>query len=348
VETPPEALPPLYAGWIETLLGRPVVGEPQATCRACALAPLDDGSVPPMASPPFDARVKCCTYTPALPSFLVGAVLADGSPEAAAGRATVEARLARGEGVTPFGLDHPPGFLARHKALGVGMGRDVNHRCPHLLEDATCGIWRHREGVCATWFCRHERGGLGHQAWGALKSLFAQVESKLALWCALELGVDLPALLPLIEPRVDPPAASLRAARWGSWLGRERDYYVACAERVADLAWPDVARIGGLEVEVRARAVQAAFAALDADAPPERLRVGVHQVIAVGEDSSLVVTYSPYAPIALPSALLSVLHAFDGRPTAEVLAGLADERGVALDPDFLRQLMDWQVLVPVD
>ncbi len=64
----------------------------------------------------------------------------------------------------------------------------------------------------------------------------------------------------------------------------------------------------------------------------------------------MVVTYSPYDPIGVPSLLVTVLHVFDGRPTAVILDGLRQERGLALDGALLQELLDWGLLqdVPAD
>ena len=63
-------------------------------------------------------------------------------------------------GVTPLGLARPPvqHLLYRH-GRERGFGQSVALLCPHYLGDSGgCGIWRHRNGVCATWFCKHTRG----------------------------------------------------------------------------------------------------------------------------------------------------------------------------------------------
>lgn len=64
---------------------------------------------------------------------------------------------------------------------------------PHYLDEAggRCGIWKHRKGVCATWFCKHSRGATGRRFWAMLDQLLATVERELTRWCVL--GVDLSA-----------------------------------------------------------------------------------------------------------------------------------------------------------
>jgi hypothetical protein len=333
-------LPPHVAPWIDDALGRAPAPETHATCAACALC-ADGGDGRRSKGPlTFEPAVKCCTYRPALPNYLVGAALADDTADGASGRRTVAARVAAGGvEVSPLGL------LPAADAVDLGAGAAA---CPHL-DDGRCGIWQHRHAVCSTWFCKHERGARGHAAWLSLRALLIAVERSLALWCCIEEGIDAERLARLVARggtvpglRLDPAVSP--AALWGSLAGAEQAFYVRCHERVRDLTWEDVLRITGPSVHALAAAARQAFAALDAPVP-ERLRPGTYTVLATGADGVLAQTYSVADPLGLPSLLLSVLHLFDGRPTPEVMTELADERGLSLDPDFLRTLVDFRFLV---
>jgi hypothetical protein len=57
------------------------------------------------------------------------------------------------------------------------------------------------------------------------------------------------------------------------------------------------------------------------------------------------VTFSVLDAIDLPTALLPLLPLFDGRETLEILKDLSENHDVGLELDFLRQLVDWGVLV---
>jgi hypothetical protein len=57
-----------------------------------------------------------------------------------------------------------------------------------------------------------------------------------------------------------------------------------------------------------------------------------------------VATYSPYDPLRLPSTLVGVLPAFDGRPLEQVLQTLAREEQIVLDDAFIRKLVDFEML----
>ncbi len=345
------SLPPLYAGWLaEAGIGLPE--ETTATCDTCVMCPKADGT-PPLGRWAFRPDVKCCTYTPALPNFLVGRILGEGDP----GRASVEDRIAAGVGVSPLGLVAP---LQEHlkRQAPAAAGRSVALRCPHfVVEDGTCGIWRHRNGVCATWFCKHDRGQAGFALWSAVKEMLTAVEAALARWCLLEL--DFPVgRLPAALARSGPPhpsawgphdldgAAPADPVLWGEWVGREGALYRACAERVEALSWEEVLQICGPDVGLFQRVVDAALARLASDEVPAHVVLGAMELLGMGEEGAWALTYSPHDPVGLPALLVSVLHYFDGRPLAEAAQAIAEERGLRLDDALLRTLLDWQVLVP--
>lgn len=358
---PPSTLPPLYAGWIAGLLDGPLPHESEATCESCAMWP--PAGAPADADLYFHPDTKCCTYVPDLPNFLVGRILDDADPALAPGRASLERRLDGRVGVTPLGLLRPPlqVLLYQHGAA-AGFGQATTLRCPHYRADAggACGIWRHRNGVCSTWFCKHIRGATGQRFWHALEQLLAIVERSLCRWCVLQIGVDadvLARLLPRGSDRESGGAgldaagldgtvsAEAYRAMWGMWQGRERELFRRAAALVDDLAWSDVARLGGASVEAFARVVVHAHRA-QADEPlPARLAVGAFQTIVTGRERVRVVTYSPYDPLELPRRLVDVLPYFDGRPTVEALRRIQNERGVNVQPDLVRRLVDFGVLV---
>lgn len=233
-----ETLPSLYDKWIRELLGRGVPKEERATCQSCPMVRSSSGD----GEAKFSSETKCCTYTPDLPNFLAGLVLADDDTAAATGRATLRARIERRTAVTPLSVGIPPSTAQVYGATGDSVfGRSLALRCPHYVADVgRCSIWKHRNSVCMTWFCRYVRGPIGHQFWMQTKELFRAVESQLALLCAEELLGDSEQLIAVLaesraalpERLADElvgPSSDRYAALWGSWTGREEEFFVKCS-----------------------------------------------------------------------------------------------------------------------
>lgn len=353
-------LPSPYAEWIAQVLPEAPPPEPRATCSNCAMCVSATGEVP-AAAYPFDPRVKCCTYTPILPNFRVGQVLADEDAAMEHGRRTVRERIARGVSVTPLGLGRSPKVEALHKASLNADGRALAMLCPHFVhEDGSCGIWKHRNGVCATWFCKHERGAVGRQFWTAVREWLTAVEGALARWCLLELDFEVGRLQASLvrggesePPPVDAatmdevPNEAFQQLTWGDWYGREEEFYTRCAEKVAGLSWEDIQRISGPDVALFTRVVRRAWDGMQNEGVPARLQLGHMQVLAVGPEGAIVVTDTPFDPVGIPALLLTALHYFDGRPTEDAFRALAEERGLSLDDRLLRAMLDYRVLVGV-
>ena len=353
-------LPPLYARWMDALLGESVPHETRATCDDCAMC-APEGSAEP-GTLYFSPRVKCCTYIPRLPNFLVGRALEDRDFAFSAGRATLERRIDGGVGVTPLGLETAAAYDLLYRHGTTGFGRAESMRCPHYLEEegGRCGIWRHRNAICTTWFCKYERGATGLTFWERLRDLLMAVERDLAAWCVLECGLDADAIAVLFAFRRKPEDRELlsladldgkadpKAARklWGAWLGREREFYRECAERVEPLAWKDVLRICGPVVGARARVTRQAFEALLREDLPARLTTGPFQVVSSGHEGVRAVSYLGTDPLDLTPGVLEVLPYFDGRPTTEALGAIRRELGIRVEKDLVRKLADFKILVP--
>jgi hypothetical protein len=232
-------------------------------------------------------------------------------------------------------------------------------RCPHYLheEGGLCGVWRHRESTCSTWFCKHVRGAVGQTFWRHLHQLLRTAEQTLAGWALLELGLDGTTLAHLYEPHrgrhadrltgrdVDgvPDPSDVRAS-WGHWLGRERELYHECARLVAPLAWTDVARIGGAELEIYARLVQDAYRRLMTEAVPERATTALVQITPRVGGRARLATYSASDLLDVPAVVADVLPQFDGRSTTAVLDDIRRTHGVTIDPSLVRKLTDFGVL----
>ncbi len=333
-------LPPRYADWLTELLGGTLPEEQAATCSRCAMQvdSVAEGYR-------FRADAKCCTYVPALANFLVGAAIRE--LPAGPGRASLERRLANTSVCTPHGLDVSDDERTRYQAIvdAETFGRDPHLRCPHYIDEhgGLCGIWRHRNGVCATWYCKHDRGEAGQRFWHGVEALLALVERELSHWCACQL---------LYHGAASEPASpDETVSAWDPWAARPADYYMRAAALVDELTWPEVQVIAGPELRPLVDRVLAAHAALRPVAhaspvpliPLRRLVPGNVRISHRGPETSRLVTYSDSDPLDLPSELVDLLPRFDGRPTDEVLAELASE-GIVITDALVTRLVDFAVL----
>ena len=275
------ALPPLYAAWLREVAGGPIPAETVATCDACVMLPRADGLA---AEHYFVPETKCCAFEPTLPNYLAGRILADSDAALARGRAALEERVARRVLAAPSGVRSGGLFRTLYAQTPDVFGRAPALRCPYLGPDGGCGVWRHRPGVCATWFCKHVRGQAGARFWRTADRLLRAVELDLSVWCIAELDAPATELLspgPSAEGRPEvaelggPVDTGRHGALWGGWEGREEEFYRQCARLVEPLAWQQVLAICGPGVRVLAGATRAAYERLVSDELPPRLRAAI-------------------------------------------------------------------------
>jgi hypothetical protein len=333
------ALPPLYARWLEELHGAPPPEEPRATCSSCPMTRelLQEHR--------FTTQTKCCTFFPEMTSFGVGGVLLDEHPGMAEGKKRLLARIAAGQQVTPLGVTRP-GIFLRLYGRGETFGIQPALRCPFYIEEGgLCGVWRHRESTCATWFCKHERGVLGFQFWTAQRRLLKAVEKGLSTVVAIDLGIERDALDLLltstdtIDKEQEP---GLYNGIWGDWLGRETAYYAECARRVAAMSWADVVARAEGELEGKIHEAREVWTQL-AEAPPLPELVRIRALRTAGGDGKRVLlkTYSGFDPIELAAETVTALGAIDGRSVATIVE---EQAAAGVDRALLVKLWEFGLI----
>jgi hypothetical protein len=235
-------------------------------------------------------------------------------------------------------------------------------RCPHYLEEGggRCGIWKHRESVCTTFYCKHVRGAVGAKFWKSLQRLLLATEQSLAQWCVYELDVGVEALGFLfssnpshtqdhqpdglaLDGKVD---RRLYDRAWGTWSGREQEFYREAARLVDGLEWPDILAIGGPELRICERLVRDAYSRLMSKDLPPFLEGGRMSVSQIGHASWRVTTYSATDPLECPRSLMAALPYFDGRSTLESMSLIEQREGIRLSPGLVRKLADFEILIP--
>lgn len=355
-------LPPLYATWMDELLEGPIPAETEATCEECVMCPKAGDR--PAGLTFFDPSVKCCSYMPELPNFLVGRILADENPTLAVGKETIRKRIEAGLAVTPLGLGQPSTYRLLYRQSQNAFGRSRTLRCPHYVDEngGLCSIWRHRNSVCTTYFCKFVRGAVGREFWKTLLQLLSVVEEDLAQWCVTNLDLSNEALQTLIAPSgreektdiIDSSAIDGVVDRtkyrtlWGNWFGREEVFFSECVRLVEQLSWRDIMTVCRPQLRLIARLAREAYGRLVSHEPPKRLKVGSFNLVSLDQDSCCLSSYSALDPVVLPRVVIDLLHYFDARPTDEALVNIRNGQNIEFDTSLVRKLADFQILIPTD
>lgn len=128
---------------------------------------------------PFRSHLKCCTYSPFLPSYSIGALLVSETPSLAG--------FLKGSKLTPWGAVP----RVRQGTSICETGRHDTDVCSFLSVKGDCTIHSHRPAVCASYVCRSHDGADGLRQWREFESRLATWENTLATLVALEAGFTL-------------------------------------------------------------------------------------------------------------------------------------------------------------
>lgn len=248
---PTPLYPAGYALWLQSRLVS-TSRETLATCETCAMVKptgltRDAG--------PFANDLKCCTYFPFLPNFSIGACL----NEELSG---FKLRLAAAEKsglFLPHGLFATPEHESLVRSLGkksFGIRREL--LCPFFdVSGNQCGIWAHRPGVCATYFCKSDRGQEGLDSWQMIEGflnefewlLASEVLRRLDLFARCEKYGEM-----IMLSEGESERQELVRLAWGDWHERKFEFYQqarSTAEQI-EPAWLD-ANLTALLPELSAR-----------------------------------------------------------------------------------------------
>jgi hypothetical protein len=355
-------LNPVYEHLFPDFFDRPEVVETRATCDTCAMC--DHGQNAPVTMDYFHPDAKCCTYHPNLPNYLVGAILADTSEDLAEGRRRLREKITSRIGVTPQFLAAPRKYnLLYSAARGHGFfGRTLTMTCPYFDAEngGRCTVWKYREAVCSTYFCKYEAGKPGFEFWDTLKAYLFHTERSLAQFASSVVDRT------VSEPKVEKgaltkediedrgPNTAEYFSYWGGWVGREEEFYILCYKRVMALPKADFERFVDDAPDGRGMLarMEAKYDQINDPKLPKHL-IRPSNLKKRDAGANVVVTsYNPYDAFSLDKDLFDTLGRFRADETLdENLARLDEKHDIQLAPELVRYLFTHGVLcepIPVD
>lgn len=351
-------LPEIYARLLPPFFEREAPREEKATCSDCAMC-APKGAGPVAQATYFRPDTKCCTFTPILPCYLVGAILADERPDMQEGRARIRERIRARIGVRPQWLTPSrKAELLLRASRKHAFGRSLTLLCPYFeREKGLCTIWRHRESSCSTFFCKHEAGADGQTFWSTLRWFSVWHENALsaaaveALWPGYKATEPLAGEMTLEDLEDRPPSEAAYEAMWGEWAGREEELYLRCHAWVSALTPEDLEQIKAKKpgYEDRFALLEEAASRLDHPALPDLLKMNPDLTASPTETGMLVVGHSKYEPLVLTADLFELVRAFGGGArVSDVKERYRTEHQTEIPDDLLITLQRFRVLVSPD
>ncbi len=152
------------------------ISETKATCFQCVMTKKKD-------SPKdwYKPELRCCTYEPFIPNFLVGFALMRGDSSL---KDYIRQQI-KSAWALPIGIVPHPEYQIRFNTRDEN---DFGHRedllCQHLdRSDLSCRVWQIRGSVCSTFFCKSSYGNLGRDFWARLMDYLSLMEMTILEEC---------------------------------------------------------------------------------------------------------------------------------------------------------------------
>jgi hypothetical protein len=189
----------------------------------------------------------------------------------------------------------------------------------------------------------------------SMKQYLALVEIQLARYTLLQLmpeyvlsGKDVPSTGPLDANDLDDaaPPAPAYAALWGTWAGREEEFYKRCFELVRDLDSQKLNAILGLDGQIFFQRLEKSYDAAVHPKLPKLLQLNANATVKWMRDGSVALgQYSEYDALALPGEAYDLLKVFTGHePVDAVRERLRNEHSADLSEEVLLTLYQHRIL----
>lgn len=150
------------------------LSEKRATCDKCLMTQACIRK-----SDRYKADLKCCTYWPFLPNFIVGEILQDlASPGSKIILDWVDTNK---DFLLPIGILPDLSYQRKfnHREKG-DFGNRLDFLCPYFDKiDNNCSIWRQRGSVCTSFYCRSNYGLVGKSFWNKFSNYMSYLEMAL-------------------------------------------------------------------------------------------------------------------------------------------------------------------------
>jgi hypothetical protein len=254
-----QVVSPFLSEYVKQKFGVVSVEEKKATCGDCLCSKPERGNLPF-----YRKDLKCCTFQPFLPNYVVGALLEEGSGWV---KELIEGKIRQREYAMPMGLFVPVRYQVAFNRRGeTDFGNREEFLCPYFDHAGQrCGIWRHRGSVCTSYFCVSDRGEAGLRFWELLGEYLHVCEMVLAQDCVVSMGLPPECIDGQLEyincaTGTDEELASdsmsevLFQNQWSEWSGSAEDFYRGCSKYVRELGvkgleellWEEAGELSGM------------------------------------------------------------------------------------------------------
>lgn len=166
-------IPQIYSHFLPKEILELKINETKVNCSNCTMAYSNAKKIT------YNINLKCCTYYPYLPNYLVGAILSD--PTMTEAHKIIRKMIETRRYCLPIGLTPPVKYqMLFNKKKKNDFGNDPQLLCPYYnKKNNNCNIWKYRESVCTTFICFSSYGKKGINFWEHMNDYLTYVEMAL-------------------------------------------------------------------------------------------------------------------------------------------------------------------------
>lgn len=230
-------IPSVYLNLLPEKLLTLNVNETETDCGDCLMS--KDGK--------YLKSLKCCTFQPFLPNYMVGQILKEGSER------HIEhiKNLAREKSfLLPIGLTPTYAYQFKFNSKEEGdFGNDPELLCPFYDRlSLGCSIWQMRGSECMSFHCYSRYGAKGEVFWTEFKDLIFDLEMSLSQECLVQKGYTVSEVEEQIEwirwndgkIAVESISTVDYSRLWAHHFDNIFEFYIACYGHVKSLHRKDV------------------------------------------------------------------------------------------------------------
>lgn len=161
----------LYAPFFSAKFREFSIVELKATCQQCIQAPHK-----------YKEDLKCCTFWPFIPNYIVGAILSESKERYGYAQRVIKELIKNKDCCLPIGIVAPSWYQVAFKRNKPKVfGKNKKFLCPYYQKESNnCSIWQYRGSVCTSFYCESSYGKKGIEFWHSLENYLSYLEMSLA------------------------------------------------------------------------------------------------------------------------------------------------------------------------
>ncbi len=225
-----------------------------------------------------------------------------------------------------------------------------------------CSLWKFREAVCSTFFCKHIAGEDSMNFWESLKRYLVYIEDTLTKYVVFKMDLDAEKILSYSDQDKNikftsyedldelPPTPKKYKNIWGDWVGKEIEFYKQAFQIVSNLTYEDFEKITGIHQLILLEKLKKTHTTVINPNIPNILKRNPRLIVRLTKDNSYIISIAKNNNIFnISPTLYQIIHLFNGyRTNEEVLQFIKEEHNILLEEELLLSLYQNRTLIGCD